>query len=68
MIVLKGVTESEKKDITSILDVNEAGNLISEGFRMIAQKLSEMCKVLCFRHELLYMYQMHLYKEISRDS
>ena len=57
-----------KKDITSILDVNEAGNLISEGSRMIAQKLSEMCQVLCFRHELLYIYQMHLYKEISRDS
>src|SRR5271169_4958493 len=22
-----------------------------------------MCKVWCFRHELLYMYQIHLYKE-----
>ena len=64
----RGWQNRKKKDITSILDVNEAGNLISEGFRMVAQKLSEMCKVLCFRHELLCMYQMHLYKEISRDS
>ena len=31
-------------------------------------KLSEMCKVLGFRHKLLYMYQMHLYKAVSRDS
>jgi len=65
---MQGGDRIGKKDITSILDVNEAGNLISKGFRMIAQKLSEMCKVVCFRHELLYMYQMHPYKEISRDS
>jgi hypothetical protein len=42
--------------VNSILDVNWAGNSISEGFRAIAQNMSEMWKVLCFRHELLYMY------------
>jgi len=42
--------------VNSILDVNWNGNLISEGFRAIGQKMSKMWKVLCFRHELLYMY------------
>jgi hypothetical protein len=57
-----------EKYVRSLLDVNEAGKSISEGSKRVGSKLSQMCKVLYIRHELLYMYQMRLNKAISRDS
>jgi len=47
-------TEIGEKDPMFTLDVNWAGNLISEVF--LKKIGSEICKVLCFRDELLYMY------------
>ena len=69
----KLITEERKhrarrleKDPRSILDTRKS---IFWSFEENRTKVGEMHKVLCFYwHKLLYMYQIRLYKEISRDN
>jgi len=56
----QGGDRTGKKYITLILDVNKAGNSISEGFRGIGQKLSEILTYLYFVGTFFFLFCFRL--------
>jgi len=64
---MQGGDRIGKKDISSILGVNKAGNSISEGFR-VAQKLTEILTYLYFVGTFFFCFLFDLLSQCASFS